>query len=88
MHRPVQATPRLRRSHTLSAASRAGIRPSLCVTASCSASGQCCASILGQSFCIPNPLPFGGNASCCLEGFLPPKVCCSLNGQQLGCVSL
>ena len=65
---------------------RGGIHPSVCVSATCTASGQCCASIpvIGQ-FCIPNPLPVGGKAECCLKFGFPPKVCCSLNGHQIGC---
>ena len=85
MSNPVQAQP-VTRSLSAGRARQGGVHASLCVSANCTAGGQCCANIpVVGNFCIGNPLPIGGSASCCIQSYFPPKVCCSLNGQQIGC---
>ncbi len=86
MRTPVQAQP-VARASTAAKPAQGGVNASLCVSANCTANGQCCANVpVIGSFCVANPLPIGGTAQCCVQG-LPfnPKVCCSLNGQQIGC---
>lgn len=85
MRLPTQINPNAEWSSATAA--EAGVTPSAaCVTAKCTPGGQCCATIpvIGQ-FCIANPLPIGASARCCLEGFLPPQVCCYINDTKIGC---
>lgn len=85
MRTPVQAQP-VTRALRAAKLGQGDVNASQCLTATCTAGGECCANIpvIGQ-VCMKNPLPIGGSGSCCLEGFFPPKVCCSLNGTRIGC---